>query len=242
MFNFFNIYQRIKKHFLVKEDLKTRVNPKLVKKITADPDFPFLVSFGRTGSHWLRMMMELYTGKPSMRRIFYYTDAKEFTCCHTHDSDLKTTRKNVIYLYRNPVGTVFSKINYFKQDLDSEKVIIETLNRYIKHLTKWLLEENFTTKKTIISYDGMKNDINNEFKKICDHLSYEFDAEKLKNVTKQISKEKLKEMTNYNPQIVHIESEYELKRKKFYKNYKDFIYRHLFKKDDKFKNFFNYND
>ena len=60
-----------------------RVNQKIVNKFISDPDFPFLVSFSRTGSHWLRNIMELYFEKPSLVRAFYYKNAKDFTCYHT---------------------------------------------------------------------------------------------------------------------------------------------------------------
>ena len=47
--------------------------------------------------------MELYLEKPSLVRAFYYKDASDFTCYHTHDMDLQLRRQNVIYLYHDPV-------------------------------------------------------------------------------------------------------------------------------------------
>ena len=93
-------------------------DPEVIKSFTDNPDFPYLVSFSRTGSHWLRMIMELYFEKPSLVRAFYFKDANDFTCYHTHDMDLELRRENVIYLYRNPVETVYSQLCYYKEDPD----------------------------------------------------------------------------------------------------------------------------
>jgi hypothetical protein len=46
-------------------------DPKTIKSFTDNPDFPYLVSFSRTGSHWLRMVMELYFEKPSLVRVLF---------------------------------------------------------------------------------------------------------------------------------------------------------------------------
>ena len=46
------------------------INKQNVDLAYEDITFPFLVSFPRTGSHWLRMLMELYFDKPSLTRSF----------------------------------------------------------------------------------------------------------------------------------------------------------------------------
>src|SRR5664280_1077746 len=96
----------------------------LIDACLSNPDFSFLVSFPRTGSHWLRMIMELYFKKPSLVRIFYFKDAQEFTCYHRHDEELDIERRNVLYLYRNPVDTIYSQLGYYKEDVDNEERII----------------------------------------------------------------------------------------------------------------------
>jgi len=50
-------------------------DPKILDHFLKNADFPWLISFPRTGSHWLRMIMELYFEKPSLRRVFFYPDA-----------------------------------------------------------------------------------------------------------------------------------------------------------------------
>jgi hypothetical protein len=47
-------------------------DPAVTKSFTDNPDFPYLVSYSRTGSHWLRMIMELYFEKLSLVRVFLF--------------------------------------------------------------------------------------------------------------------------------------------------------------------------
>jgi len=119
----------------------------VINNFTKNPDFPYLVSFSRTGSHWLRMIMELYFEKPALVRAFYFKDANVFTCHHTHDMDLDLKRKNVIYLYRNPVETVYSQLSYYKEDPGNEGRRRHWTNLYARHLAKWLVQEDFTKMK-----------------------------------------------------------------------------------------------
>ena len=87
----------------------------IIDKFIANPDNTFLVSFPRTGSHWLRMLTELYFGRPSLVRVFYYSERQDFLMLHAHDLELDVERLRVIYLYRHPVETIFSQLYYLLQ-------------------------------------------------------------------------------------------------------------------------------
>jgi len=213
------------------------VDEKIVNKFIEDVNFPYLISFPRTGSNWLRLVMELYFEKPSLVHVFYYKDAKDFTCRHTHDVKLTTERKNVIYLFRDPVDTVYSQLNYDKLNTDNEIFIKYWANIYGLHLEKWLLKENFTEKKTIITYEGMKKNMANEFKKICHHLNKPFDENKLKMVLEKVSKEELKKKTLHDPQVVNLSQEYDQKRKTFREKYSDLIMKCIHNQNIELKNF-----
>jgi len=203
----------------------TIVSDAITKKFTQQPDFPYLVSFPRTGSHWLRMLMEFYFEKPSLKLIFYpeYKEAQEFTCFHRHDVELEIERANVIYLYRNPVETIYSQLNYYKENTDDLERIKYWSLIYAKHLTKWLFEEDFTTKKTILTYENLKNDLANEFKKLSEHFGVPFDENRLNEVSSRVSKNRLKEKTKHDNQVINISSEYADNRKNFKIKHSDFI-------------------
>lgn len=194
-------------------------NPEVIKTFTDNPDFPYLVSFSRTGSHWLRMIMELYFEKPSLSRAFYFKDATDFTCYHRHDMELELRRENVIYLYRNPVETVYSQLCYYREDPDDQERRQHWTNLYAKHLSKWLVHDDFTKKKTVITYEGMKSDMHGEIKKICEHFGQDFDPVKLNSVLVQVSKERLKEKTKHDQQVVNLTDAYQNKRDVFREKY-----------------------
>ena len=198
----------------------------LVKEVISDPEFPYLVSFPRTGSHWLRMLMEYYFDVPSLVRIFKHLKAKQFTCYHTHDLDYdKITNvecRNCIYLYRKPEDTVYSILRYYNNDLNDLELIEKWSIVYAQHLEKWLIREKFTRNKLIITYEGLKTDIENEFKKICDFFNREFDSKKLMEVYEHISKGRVYN-TVKNDQIIKQTSDYESARSSFITTNKEII-------------------
>lgn len=196
---------------------------KVINKFISNPDFPYLISFPRTGSHWLRMIMELYFETPSLVRIFYYKNADTFTCYHRHDEDLNIQRKNVLYLYRNPTDTIYSQLNYYKEAAHDIERIRYWANLYGKHLAKWLVEEIFTGEKTIVTYEGMKEDMAGEFQKICCHFSVPFNPGKLKSAVKKASPAEVKRKNPHDLQVINLSKRYKEEKENFRIKYSDFI-------------------
>jgi hypothetical protein len=215
----------------------------VINSFISNPDFPWLISFSRTGSHWLRMLMELYFEKPALVRIFYFKDAKDFTCYHRHDMDLAIEGiRSVIYLYRNPVETIYSQLNYYKEDTNSPERIRYWAELYGKHLSKWLFAENFTIKKTVITYEGLKNDMHNEFKKVCDHFDKPFDIAKLDYVLTRVSKEEIKKKTKHDKQVINLSENYRNKREFFRKEHGDFVMECVFTQNERLKELIKYSN
>ena len=212
-------------------------DPNIIDSFTGNPDFPYLVSFPRTGSHWLRMIMELYFEKPALVRIFYFRDADDFTCYHTHDMDLTLERKSVIYLYRNPVETIYSQLCYYKENVDDFEHRQRWCNLYASHLTKWLIRENFTAKKSIITYESMASDIYSEFSRVCAHFGHPLDKAKLDAALNKVSKNELKRKTAHDTQVVNLSDEYHMARLDFEKRYTKEIYNCILSSEPKLKSF-----
>lgn len=199
-------------------------DPLVIKSFIDNPDFPYLVSFSRTGSHWLRMIMELYFERPSLVRAFYFKNAKKFTCYHTHDMDLKLKRENVIYLYRDPVETVYSQLRYYKENTDDAERREHWVKLYARHLSKWLISDDFTKKKTVLTYEGMKGNMEREFAKVCLHFGEEFDERKLESVLGEVSKSNLKKKTRHDKQVVNLTDGYRDERELFKDKYSESIF------------------
>jgi len=238
------------------QDIKNRIlkdtdsvvyndNDPIVTELVSNDDFPFLISFPRTGSHWLRAIMELYFKRPSLRRVFYFKKIKSFTCYHTHDltesyqiSEVK--RNRVIYLYRNAPDTVYSQLRYLNKDvMEIENIQIWT-KLYAKHLNKWLLEEKYSRDKIFIAYEKMQCEIESEFAKICEYFGEKLNQERLKIVLGSISKEKIKSKTKHDHQVINLSKNYEQERKIFIDKFESKIWNILWQENKDLKAFFNF--
>lgn len=201
-----------------------------IMKIT-DINYPHLVSFPRSGSHWIRAILELYLGMDSKQ--FSYSVAR--TMNHVHDLDLSYILQNVIYLFRNPIDSIYSLMVYYRYNLNDISYVDKLLKLYVKNLRKWLLDETFTHKKTIITYENLLSNMEDEFKKICNHLGYTFDKEKLDKIN--VSKQYVKNKTLYDNQIVNLTTGIEEKKEKFKIEFKEYIYHEIFKIEDRLRKY-----
>ena len=198
-----------------------QVGPDTVARFASDPGFPYLISFPRTGSHWLRMVMELYFEVPSLVRLFYYRDATRFTCYHRHDDELDIQRENVLYLYRHPVDTVYSQLGYYREDPARSDRVVYWAARYARHLRKWVLDDSFTTKKTLLTYEGMTRDLCGEFGKVCAHFGVPLDRERLAAATRLVTREEVGRRTLHDPQVVNLTDAYARRKEVFVTEWTD---------------------
>jgi hypothetical protein len=199
----------------------------IIDQFTADPNNTFLISFPRTGSHWLRMLMELYFEQPSLVRLFYYPESRDFLILHTHDLELDVERSHVIYLYRNPVDTIFSQLHYHDETLNDRNRVAYWLDLYGRHLDKWLHRERFTSRKTILTYEGMKEDLAAEFSKITKHFDRAFDTNRFEQIARRVSKETVKQKTRHDKKVVQLDNSYEVQREDFRKFQGSFVWKTL---------------
>lgn len=200
-----------------------RQDSTLLEDYLRDLNFPYLVSFPRTGSHWFRMVLELYSDRPLLTRSFFPHSNENYLLSHTHDMNLSECRKNVIYLYRNPTDVIFSQLNYYQQPIDRELFVRLWVNQYSLHLIHWIFLEDCTTRKLVISYEQMKSNIALVYKRVCEHLELEFDKKKILEVAAQIDKKKVASKTSHDPQVISKKKDYQDKRMKFSQTYHDLI-------------------
>jgi hypothetical protein len=196
----------------------------ILKAFKSISDNTFLVSFPRTGSHWLRMLMELYFERPSLVRVFYYPERTDYLTLHTHDLALDVERSHVIYLYRNPVDTIYSQLQYHEENIDDRERIAHWTDLYGRHLDKWLYQETFTERKTVLRYEGLKEDLPEEFRKVCKHFDSPFDEERLEAVAERVSKGRVKEKTPHDPQVMNLTQPYEEERRRFREEHGEFVW------------------
>ena len=221
------------------EDYSVQIdNRETINAFISNPENTFLVSFPRTGSHWLRMIMELYFERPSLVRIFYFFDNKNYLTLHTHDLDLELRRNSVIYLYRDPVDTIFSQLNYHNLLSAGREQLIYWSDLYGKHLAKWLYCEQFTKNKTILTYEGLRKNIIAEFSKITSHFYQPLDDARLMNAAALITKDEVKRKTLHDAQVVKLEKTYPLLREDFREKNGQLIWETILKNREELTAFF----
>jgi hypothetical protein len=201
---------------------------------------PFLVSFPRTGSHWLRMLMELYFVRPSLVRVFYCHDKSDYLTLHTHDDDLNVVRDRVVYLYRDPVNTVFSQLKYYKEHEDNVARIAYWSDLYGRHLYKWLHEESFTMKKTIVRYEMLKKSLPEEFKLITEFFGEDLDLVRLHNASSRVTKQEVKRKTTDDEQVINLAADYGAERETFRQRHADLVWERLINNRSQLLGYFDY--
>jgi hypothetical protein len=222
------------------EDFSQLGNRDDIQQFTSNPESVFLISFPRTGSHWLRMIAELYFDRPSLTRIFYKHNNDDYLFLHDHDIDLNLVRKNVIYLYRNPVDTVYSQLCYYKESLADPKRIVYWSELYGRHLDKWLHNALFCAKKTVITYEGLEKDIFTEFSKVTHHFGKTIYRNLLEEVLKHVSKSAIKRKTMHDQQVIRLENSYEKERDKFWQFYGELVWDAVLNNRPYLKDYFIY--
>lgn len=183
-------------------DPSHEVDPRVVAAHLADPSFAALVSFPRTGSHWLRMLMERSFGKPALVRTFFEHDADSFTCIHMHDVDLDVRRRSVIYLFRDPVATIRSHLRYHALDPTDPILVRYWSTRYALHLRKWLHDEHFTVHKTVVRYRDIGADPVGVLTRIGEHLDLAVTPERVRSAAREVTRDLVAQKTPHDPKVV----------------------------------------
>lgn len=193
------------------------------KNIINDLKFPRLVSYPRTGSHWLRILVEKYTGFPSVVQSFFDPNPQIVWGFHIHNREIQkfeesegptTGLKKVIYLYRDPVDTIYSQMKYHKDlpflwDGKNSDIISMKVQNYIKeyfnHMNRWLKNNQDIESLLSIKYEELQNNPSETFKKVIDFLNFDWNEEKFQNVYKECDKFLTKKVTPHDQNVLNSE-------------------------------------
>lgn len=197
------------------------------QRFMSDPNATFLVSFPRTGSHWLRMLMELYFDRPTLTRVFYWPDRTDYLLLHSHDLELMLMRLNVIYLYREPIATVYSQLCFHRESTTSLDRIHHWSELYGRHLDRWLHQDRWTSKKTIVSYNRMRVNLCSEFAKICAHFGESLHLSRLNAAATRVTPMEVRAKVPDDPRVISTSAFYQAQREKFREEFGDFVWKAL---------------
>lgn len=211
-----------------------------------DPMITRLVSYPRTGSHWFRVLMEMYLEKPSGVRSFYYPNPKEIWGIHIHNRDVDIYEESegivknldkVIYLHRNPCDTLFSLLKYEKIIAENwngsnkkiiEQKVIEYSHEYKKHLVRWTENNNDIKNIFYLKYENLKDKPHETFESVLKFMNLGWNHDKFSDILSMVDKKRIKNLTLHDPSVISMSQIFyqdiaEKQKLCFYKHYKDHI-------------------
>lgn len=198
-----------------------------------------LVSYPRTGSHWLRMILEQYLNKYCLPTSFY--NNTEFWGYHLHDrivgrgdEGVVAGFDKVIYLYRNPVDTIYSQLRYHRIDIHDSSYVDMISHEYYNHLDRWIYNNDDCKEIVFLTYEDIKNNFHDTIKKVLTFLDCEYDKDSLQLIFNRLSLENAKNSIQDKNVIDkgHFNGEYEYSKDKFIKLYKgniDMMFKKIWK-------------
>lgn len=167
------------------------------------------VSFPRTGSQWLGAVLENCFDRPCLRpkrATFLDRQRTDWLWFHDHDMDLSLIHDSVVYLYRDPVDTVYSysvylhnlsrpktfigRIVYSLRKPICPERVVDLSTGYGRHLEKWLLSSNKA--RTVVRYEKLVAQDRDEFEKIFRHFDQRLDSCRLEKAIANASRENLR--------------------------------------------------
>ncbi|MEL7473944.1 MAG: hypothetical protein AAGK04_11560, partial [Planctomycetota bacterium] len=173
-----------------------------------------------TGSHWLRMALELYFDRPLLSRHFFEHDDTRPLLTHDHDLECDLEPDGpVIYLHRGPVDVVFSQLTYEHGvdaiDLPSE-AIDATTRHYRRHLERWLLDPpKACHKPTTVVYERLRDRPMEALRPAIETLRGEFDADRLRAVWDRVTPALVAQRTEHDQSVIDRADQKERRRERF---------------------------
>ena len=177
-----------------------------------------LVSYPRTGSHWVRYVVELYTGIPCAPRAFIHDKPASVWGVHVHDRFCTDVLyDNVLYLHRNPVDTIFSQVRYLHGPRYNDDDVGKIKKEYSNHLAKYM-----GSAKLKASYDDLKACPITGFSDVLHFIGVQVvDEELLKHALETTTKNEIRRVSeSYDTKVLVCGDRYEEERVLFYKRYK----------------------
>ncbi len=185
----------------------------------AAADLPYLISFPRTGSHWLRMFLEQYFDRPLLTRWFFPHDNSDFLLLHRHDHDGEITdRRDTVYLYRGVVNTIFSQLTYDHRhlavDLPWEQIKPEAF-LYRCNLQKWLVKEDAARRKHVVAYEWLLDRPYSVLPALIEFLGSAVDESRMREIWQRLDTGFVAERTTYNDRVMTRDPQIALRRELF---------------------------
>ena len=139
-------------------------------------DKPLLASYPRSGTNWIRYIIESLSGKPTPGQTRLHTGAdyvidrahKAYPVMHRHQKVILVLRDYRECLLRNSFG-LWAELNDSRQFLE-EKVVLEPPHWYIDNLQAY---DNFSGSKLLVYYEDLLSQPESAIPKIAQFLNFD---------------------------------------------------------------------
>lgn len=159
---------------------------------------PLFVSIPRSGCNWLQAVMELYfnrhrAGKGVTNPSWLETKFENPMWMHTHDNFNNATQGKIetdnpaIFLWREPVDTIYSFMKLQKLPMESKSTIYALCVRIAALYKKWAIKNENVL---VIKYDDVVANPSKEMKKISEWYGVKFDENKCNEAFKTVGDKK----------------------------------------------------
>lgn len=157
--------------------------------IPVDRKYPLLVSYPRSGSHWINAMMEISLDRsrgPDQTGGITWRSKKaneDYLWFHCHDKKLTQPKSNSelgdIFLFRNPIDCLYSL-----QSINPYANIVEESHYYKNNFEKWI-----SMAKTVLIYEYAVKDPYGCLELGAKHFNIPFEHDKAKLAVETCTKE-----------------------------------------------------
>jgi len=194
-------------------------------------DSPYLVGFPRSGNHYVSVCLEKYTdnrspisnyrGLAGRSLMVYRIHAGEFRS--THDLNMDARFRNVVFLYRDPVDTLYSYCRYMNI-LPNEVRIRQEADFWASHTMKWMFTETYSRRKVILCYDRLLADFCSEFGRLLDFFGIPKDEERMRHLQQSTPKEEIKALVDRKDgRVINVTKEYRVEKAEFVRTFGEII-------------------
>lgn len=186
------------------------------------PGLPMLVSFPRTGSHWLRVFLERWFDRPLMTRSFFEHASNDYLLLHTHaldgSLDALARERPVVYLHRSVIATIFSELTYRHGEAACAQAwpeVAGVADAYREHLAKWLGPDAPAADRCILAYEELLDRPMEALARVARFLGGSLDEERAAPLWASCTHELVSERTTHDPRVVARDRDLALRRELF---------------------------
>ena len=186
-------------------------------------DVPLLCTYPRSGSHWLRMILERITDRPTVPRAFLCHPCNNPILRHLHDRTFRYRRTDqpAVILFRHPLPTMYSYVVYRKWGVRSvrDADLFRQVNRMKRWLNKWVNQAPPSKQYMRMRYEELVKYPSEYVSRVLAFLPTTQDrpwsASEIEAAVREFSVERVSKLATWNKRVISLRTDKARRRKDF---------------------------